>query len=83
MYKQLYCNHWKKDAKKTSVYGYKLIVSELNICKNCEKKLRKQILEQDKIEKEMDGTIKKWKKFEKLNKNRRKNHGKKKTNSLE
>jgi len=66
------------------VYDYKLIGSELNLCKECEKKLRKQILEQDKIEKEMDVTIKKWKHFSKLNKNRRKKiYGKTKTKCVE
>jgi hypothetical protein len=53
MIRQINCKHYLKESKKTSVYTYKLINAELNICKNCERKLRKQILEQDKIEKEI------------------------------
>lgn len=52
MVKQINCPHYLEEAKKTSVYSYKLINRELNLCKKCEKKLRKQILEQDKIERE-------------------------------
>ena len=52
--KQLYCKHWKKESKKTSIYIYKLIGAELNLCNACERKLRKQIFEQDKLEKELE-----------------------------
>ena len=54
MPRQIYCGHWRKKVKKTSAYSYKLINSEINLCKGCEKKLRKQILEQDKIERELE-----------------------------
>lgn len=53
MKKQINCNHYIKESKKTSVYSYDLVNAELNLCKNCEKKLRKEILEQDKCEKEL------------------------------
>ena len=52
MKKQIYCNHYVKD-KKNSVYSYDLIGSEINLCGRCEKKLRKQILEQNEIENEI------------------------------
>lgn len=53
MKKQLSCKHFKKESKKTSFYIYSLIGAELNLCNACEKKLRKQILDQDKIEMEL------------------------------
>jgi len=52
MKKQINCNHFIKESKKTSVYSYNLIGVELNLCVACEKKLRKAIFEQDAIEKE-------------------------------
>ena len=51
MKRQVNCKHYEKQSKKTSVYTYKLPSFELNLCNGCEKRLRKQILEQDKIEK--------------------------------
>lgn len=54
MKRQINCKHYLKEAKKTSVYTYKLINAELNLCVACEKKLRKEILEQDKIEKGLE-----------------------------
>jgi len=53
MKRQINCNHFIKESKKTSVYSYDLIGAELNLCKKCEKKLRKEIIEQDRIEKEI------------------------------
>lgn len=44
--KQINCNHYIKASKKTSVYTYKIVDAELNLCKACEKKLRKEVLEQ-------------------------------------
>ena len=52
MKKQINCKHYIKEAKKTSVYSYNLVGAELNLCVACEKKLRKGILKQDKIEKD-------------------------------
>jgi hypothetical protein len=54
MKKQLYCKHWKKEAKITSTYIYKLIGAELNLCKACESKLRKQIIEQAEFEESLN-----------------------------
>ena len=53
MKKQINCNHYKKESKKTGVYTYNLIGAELNLCVACEKKLRKAIFEQDAIEKKL------------------------------
>lgn len=53
MKRQVNCKHYEQEARKTSVYTYSLIGLDINCCKACEKKLRKQILEQDKIEKEL------------------------------
>lgn len=46
MKKELFCNHYSTEAGKNAVYTYKLIDSEINLCDRCEKKLRKQILQQ-------------------------------------
>ena len=62
MKQQINCKHYIKEAKKTSVYSYDLIGAELNLCVGCEKKLRKGILKQDAIEKEMKAGIYKEKK---------------------
>lgn len=64
MKKQINCNHFIKESKKTSVYSYKLIGAELNLCKSCEKKLRKEIIQQDKDEKEIHEELRRrgWKK---------------------
>jgi hypothetical protein len=51
--KQLYCKHYIKEAKKTSGYTYPLINAELNLCKNCEKKLFKKMKAQHDIEEMM------------------------------
>ncbi len=63
MKRQINCNHFIKESKKTSVYSYSLIGSELNLCKKCEKKLRKEIIQQDKDEKEINEELKRrgWK----------------------
>lgn len=53
MKKQINCPHYSKQAREYNVYTYNLINAELNLCKQCETKLRKQILEQDKLEKEL------------------------------
>ena len=53
MRKQINCKHYVKEARKTGVYSYDLINSELNLCRACERLLRKEIKEQDRIEKEM------------------------------
>jgi hypothetical protein len=50
MKKQINCIH---DGK-THCYSYDLINAELNLCNKCEKKLRKEIIEQDKIENELN-----------------------------
>jgi len=50
--KQLSCPHWEKESLKRSVYTYKLIDSELNLCLKCERKLYKDILNQKEVEKE-------------------------------
>lgn len=48
------CLHILKDKEKNkSIYIYKLIGKDLVICKDCEKRLRKQILEQNKLEKKL------------------------------
>jgi len=49
--RQIYCKHYEKEARRTGVYTYKIICAEINLCQACEKKLRKKILEQNKIEK--------------------------------
>lgn len=54
MKRQINCKHYLKESKETSVCTYKLIGAELNLCKGCEKKLRRQILEQDRIESDVD-----------------------------
>lgn len=46
-----YCSHTKKN--KDSWYVYHLIDGDLILCKKCEKKLRKQIIEQDKLERSL------------------------------
>ena len=43
--KNICCNHYKGEG-----YSYDLIRLELYLCKNCEKKLRKQITDQIKLE---------------------------------
>ena len=45
------CQHINKKQEK-SIYIYRLIGRDLCICEKCEAKLRKQIFEQDKVEKE-------------------------------
>ena len=59
------CEHilQKKDK---GIYTYKLIGRDLDICECCEAKLRKQIFEQDKIEKEMKPFADKCKRYEEL-----------------
>ena len=54
MKRQINCIHYLKAVKNTSVYSYDLIGAELNLCKPCNSKLRKEILEQIKLEKECD-----------------------------
>lgn len=57
--KQIDCPHYQKEVTKTSVYTCELIAAELNLCQACEKKLRAEIIEQDKQEKEIAKLIKK------------------------
>lgn len=47
--KELACLH----AKISSFYVYEIVGADLILCKECEKKLRAEIFEQDKIEKEI------------------------------
>jgi hypothetical protein len=49
--KDFECQHIKKKQDK-SIFIYHLINRDLCLCERCEAKLRKQIFEQDKIEKE-------------------------------
>ncbi len=53
MKRQINCKHYLKERMKTSVYSYDLIGAELNLCMACEKKLRKEILEQNKFENDL------------------------------
>ena len=57
MKKQINCKHYIKESKKTSVYSYALVGADLNLCVVCEKKLRRGILEQDAVEREMKAGI--------------------------
>ena len=50
MNRQVNCKHYETEARKTSVYTYSLIGLDINCCNKCEKKLRKQILEQIEAE---------------------------------
>ena len=50
MKRQINCIHYLKSSLKNSVYTYKLINAELNLCIKCERKLREEILKQKKIE---------------------------------
>lgn len=58
MKREIHCNHIKRGMSTT--YIYDLIGSSLFLCNKCEKKLRKEIMEQDKIEEDMR---KKFKRF--------------------
>lgn len=49
--KDFECQHVKKKRDK-SIFIYHLINRDLCICEKCEAKLRKQVFEQDKIERE-------------------------------
>ena len=49
MKKQINCIH----EGKTHCYSYDLINAELNLCNKCEKKLRKEIIEQNQVENEL------------------------------
>jgi hypothetical protein len=44
--RQINCLHYLKASRKAGGYTYKLNGAELNLCRACEKKLRKGILEQ-------------------------------------
>jgi hypothetical protein len=52
MKKQINCPHFSKESRRTSYYTYALINAELNLCNQCEKKLRKKIFQQAKDEDE-------------------------------
>lgn len=52
--RQVNCKHYEEEARRTGVYTYQLIGMDINLCNACEKKLRKQIFEQDSIETEME-----------------------------
>lgn len=49
--KDFECKHIKKKQDK-SIFIYHLINRDLCLCERCEAKLRKQVFEQDKIEKD-------------------------------
>jgi hypothetical protein len=49
--KDFTCNHIKKKKDK-SIYIYHLINRDLCLCERCGAKLMKQVIEQDKVEKE-------------------------------
>lgn len=49
--KDFECQHVKKKQDK-SIFIYHLINRDLCICEKCEAKLKKQVFEQDKIERE-------------------------------
>ena len=51
--RQINCKHYLELVRKTSVYTYNLTDFELNLCNRCERKLRKQILEQIELEKSL------------------------------
>ena len=52
MKKELDCPHPEKHC-----YTYNIISGEINLCEKCENKMRSQIFEQDKIEKEVEEWI--------------------------
>jgi len=54
MKKNIYCKHYLKEARITETYTYKMISGEINLCRKCEAKLRKQILEQIELEKKCE-----------------------------
>ena len=56
--KEITCPHIK-ELKKNGGYFYKMIGCKLDICKNCERKLRAGIIEQIKVEKEIEDYAKK------------------------
>lgn len=74
--KEIICPHIK-ELKKNGGYFYKMIGCELDICNNCERKLRAGIIEQIKVEKEIEDYAKKhlWMRQNEKNKN---NQGKRK-----
>ena len=47
-----------KEAMKTSVYTYSIQCADINLCKVCERKLRKEVLEQARVEEEVRDLIK-------------------------
>jgi hypothetical protein len=53
MKKQISCPHFEKKSLSNSVYNFKLIDSELNLCIPCYKKLIKQIKKQDTFEQQL------------------------------
>jgi len=48
--RQINCKHYETEARKTGVYTYSIIGADINLCRACERKLRKQIIEQKEIE---------------------------------
>jgi hypothetical protein len=54
MKKQVWCLH-----NKDCCYSYDIVNAELNLCEKCESKLRREIFEQDKAEKEIHEYLKK------------------------
>jgi len=44
--RQINCEHYLKECNKTDVYTYHLDMADLNLCKRCERLLRKQVKEQ-------------------------------------
>ena len=55
--KDLECQHVKKKQDK-SIFIYHLINRDLCICERCEARLRKQVFQQDKDEKEVQDMFK-------------------------
>ena len=50
--RELHCNHMKRGM--STIYTYDLVSSSLHLCSKCEKKLRKEIIAQDKFERKLD-----------------------------
>ena len=48
--RQINCKHYLRESKKTAVYTYRIVGADINLCKMCERKLRKQIIDQKAIE---------------------------------
>jgi hypothetical protein len=47
-FKELRCKHYKGDG-----YDYPIVGATILLCKNCERKMRKAVLEQDALERKL------------------------------